>query len=405
MATALLHELKWFTWYDAPDPANASQYVHKQPENLFTHTVLTKLDMLHKLMGKHVMWDIGDGTRARTRSPELPLPVSAPEAGTARPANAPKPALGLLLALYNANVTTDWVAVAKAAARIPIRAIIPVPGVTPPDPDWAPMYPSPSAYRRGVAMLRSAGVEVFAYTHLRNLSRPCCTCCGNLTQLDTWLDRIEGSADFDGVMLDNMDAAWSSAQPYHPDGLHEMYLPAAAMVRRRGLGVWANGPHVAHNGSAERPAPAWRAYLELVTLTTIFEIPVDTWLAMPPHVNFSSALQWPSSRLGGYVLRLPDNATAAAPLITKSLEAAVGRGLSWLYPTVKCKRAPGATHGVCTYAELPSYWTELVSAFERLNGREAAAAAAGQAEGHEHAASAAPPTPNHAPNRQAAGGS
>ena len=98
-------------------------------------------------------------------------------------------------------------------------------------------------------MLRAAGVEVYAYTHMRNLSRPCCTCCGNLTQLATWLDRIEASADFDGVMLDNFDTAWSSPQPYHPDGLHEMYLPAVQMIRRRGLGVWANGPHVAHDGS------------------------------------------------------------------------------------------------------------------------------------------------------------
>ena len=104
------------------------------------------------------------------------------------------PAVGLLLALYNANVTTDWVAVARAAQRVPVRAIVPVKGVSPPDPDWAPDYPSEDAYRAGVAMLRSAGVEVYAYTHLRNISTKCCSCCGNLTQFEQWVDTIKSSA-------------------------------------------------------------------------------------------------------------------------------------------------------------------------------------------------------------------
>ena len=34
--------------------------------------------------------------------------------------------IGLILALYNANTTTDWPTVAAAAKRIPIRAIVPV---------------------------------------------------------------------------------------------------------------------------------------------------------------------------------------------------------------------------------------------------------------------------------------
>jgi len=41
-----------------------------------------------------------------------------------------------------AQVTTDWVRVASAARRIPIRAIVPVKGVSPPDPSWPPDYPS-----------------------------------------------------------------------------------------------------------------------------------------------------------------------------------------------------------------------------------------------------------------------
>jgi hypothetical protein len=41
-----------------------------------------------------------------------------------------------------AQVTTDWVRVASAARRIPIRAIVPVKSVSPPDPSWPPDYPS-----------------------------------------------------------------------------------------------------------------------------------------------------------------------------------------------------------------------------------------------------------------------
>lgn len=155
----------------------------------------------------------------------------------------PPPKMGLLLALYNANVTTDWVKVAVAAQRIPVRVIVPVPGVTPPDPDWAPDYPSAAEYRKGVSMLQAAGVEVYAYTHLRNISLPCCTCCGNLTQFEGWVDRIKHTASFDGVMMDNLDAPWSSFQ-YRTDGLQDMFVPAAKIVGDHRLGVWANGPHV-----------------------------------------------------------------------------------------------------------------------------------------------------------------
>lgn len=272
------------------------------------------------------------------------------------------PKIGLVLALYNANVTTDWVAVAKAAARIPIRAIVPVDGVSPPDPDWAPRYPSARAYRAGVDMLRGAGVEVYAYTHLRNLSQGCCVCCGDLGQFARWVGIVKRSAAFDGIMLDNNDAPWSSAQPWTDDGLHRMYLPAARLVRAAGLGVWANGPHVSKDGTREASAAAWRPYLELASFTTLFEMPLAKWEAFPSGTNFSAELGWPAARLGGYVEDLPDDATAAKA-IDGSLRLAVARGLGWLYPSITCKHRSGS----CTYAELPSYWATLVGAIEAIN--------------------------------------
>ena len=161
-------------------------------------------------------------------------------------------------------------------------------------------------------------------------------------------------------MLDNLD--WSADDP-----LEKMYAPAASIVRRKGLDVWANGPHVQKNGSiGPANATAWRPYLELASFTTLFEVGVETWLA-PSWVklNYSAALQWPVSRLGGYVSGLPENSTTSA--IEASLQKAIDRGLSWLYPTVACKHAQGPHQGSCTYAELPSYWPELVDAVEKLN--------------------------------------
>lgn len=63
--------------------------------------------------------------------------------------------------------------------------------------------------------------------------------------------------------MDNLDAPWSSAQPYHHNGLHEMFIPAANMIRAAGLGVWANGPHISVNGSHEADTEAWQKYLEV----------------------------------------------------------------------------------------------------------------------------------------------
>ena len=296
---------------------------------------------------------------------------SLPETAIARMT----PKMGLVLALYNANTTTDWVTVAAAARRVPITAIVPVEGVSPPDPDWVPEYPAdPAAYREGVAALRAAGAQVYAYAHLRNISRPCCTCCGNLTQFKGWVDAVADAATFDGMMLDNLDAPWSAAQPYHPDGYHEMFVPAARLVRARGMKVIANGPHVAHNGSTEAAAPVWQPYLDLApSLTTLFEMPLDDWRAVPPGTDFSAALNRSAATLGGYVLDIPDTGTssggaaATRAVLDDVLQLAVQRGLGWLYPTIACKHSNGTHRGSCTYATLPKFWDSLIAAIEHIN--------------------------------------
>ena len=66
------------------------------------------------------------------------------------------------------QVTTDWVRVAAAAHRIPIRAILPVKGVSPPDPSWPPDYPSDEVC-----------LKVSPHTHvtivISNCANVCCT--------------------------------------------------------------------------------------------------------------------------------------------------------------------------------------------------------------------------------------
>ena len=270
--------------------------------------------------------------------------------------------IGLLLALYNANVSTDWSVVAHAASRIPIRAIVPVQGVPPPDPGWAPQYPLSQAYRDGVNMLQKAGIEVYAYTHLRNLSRPCCTCCGNITQFSEWISTIKSAADFDGVMLDNMDAPWSAPNETRK-GLEEMYIPAVKLVQQAGLGVWANGPHVSKVGHTDADAAAWRKFLELSSFTTLFEMPANDWLNYPGDINFANKLQWPSAKLGGYVLDIPTDPSKSKQDIERSLRLALKRGLNWMYPTVTCQHRTGS----CTYAHLPSYFNALVDIVESIN--------------------------------------
>lgn len=191
--------------------------------------------------------------------------------------------------------------------------------------------------------------------HLRNISLPCCVCCGNLSQVAGWIDTVKNTAAFDGIMLDNLDAPWSSWQPLHKDGLKEMYIPTAKLVRAAGLDVWANGPHISVNGTREASTSAWQEYLEVSSFTTLFEIALDPWLKYPP-VNFSKNFGWPPSKLGGYVLDIPDNTTAAKTAITASLKAGAERGLKWMYPTIACKHGTGPHQGSCTYADLPSYW-------------------------------------------------
>ena len=168
-----------------------------------------------------------------------------------------------------------------------------------------------------------------------------------------------------------------------------MYIPAAQIVRSKGLGIWANGPHVSSNSSDIRAnATEWAKYLDLATFTTLFEMHLDDWLnygmhspsvgeqiaeVQPSHadsaVNFSERLHKPVDALGGYVLDVPNNNTgnATATVLERCLRLAVQRGIGWLYPTIACKHSNGTHAGSCTYADLPAYWDTLVDVIEKVN--------------------------------------
>ena len=94
-------------------------------------------------------------------------------------------------------------------------------------------------------------------THLRNLSEPCCRCCGNLTQFEGWVATAKAAAPtLDGIFMDNMDTS--------PTGYAAMYAPAAAVVRGAGLGVWA---------SEQQHAPLLHPTVDLIT-TSAATIPL-----------------------------------------------------------------------------------------------------------------------------------
>ena len=59
-------------------------------------------------------------------------------------------------------------------------------------------------------------------------------------------------------------------------------------------------------------------------------MPLQSWLQYPAGTNFSQNLEWPSSKLGGYVLDIPNNTTVAKTAITASLKAGFQRGLKWM---------------------------------------------------------------------------
>ena len=99
-------------------------------------------------------------------------------------------------------------------------------------------------YRAGVDMLKAAGVEVYGYMHLRNISRPCCTCCGNLTQVAAWIETTKATAAFDGIMMDNLDAPWvfDSAQRVNlPECTHGHWRAGSQVLPPLGWGVLSSG--------------------------------------------------------------------------------------------------------------------------------------------------------------------
>ena len=174
------------------------------------------------------------------------------------------------------------------------------------------------------------------------------------------MDTAKAAAPFNGVYMDNVGGNWSSHSG-PPDPLSDMYAPAAALVRAAGLRVWTNGPSVGPRSVGINASQAL-PYLELATFTTIFEMEYADWLRYPA-VNFSEALAWPASQLGGLVLNIPVNATTEG--LADVILSARRRGLGWIYPFAACEAAPGAG---CSYSELPGYFDRLVAAFERVNG-------------------------------------
>ena len=73
-------------------------------------------------------------------------------------------------------------------------------------------------------MLKHANIEVYAYTHLRNLSKPCCECCGNLSQFSNWVDIIKSTADQILNELGISDPILEIAKGLEKEALNDSYF-------------------------------------------------------------------------------------------------------------------------------------------------------------------------------------
>ena len=107
--------------------------------------------------------------------------------------------MGLVLPLYNHKFDSDWAAVADAAGRVPLIAVVAA----------APSREPSAELARNAQALRDAGATVLWYVYTRNGSVPCCECCEDLAPskaISTMCCGTRGTASYSTTSRDRTAA-------------------------------------------------------------------------------------------------------------------------------------------------------------------------------------------------------
>ena len=248
--------------------------------------------------------------------------------------------MGLVLPLYNHKFDSDWAAVADAAGRVPLIAVVAA----------APSQEPSAELARNAQALRDAGATVLWYVYTRNGSVPCCECCEDLATIEGHIDNVLQYPG-DGIFLDNVAG---QDRGKDPAGNLRKYGEIVAAVRAR-----SPGARIMLNGPGHRPAPELqRGYDALMGPDGFPSVWMESY-----EDNFRERwAQWdapwlhagPPSRWTAIL----HGRGAAASNLYEDVAAAKERGIGWI------------DHTDTPYQGLATYFEELVAAVEAANNSD-----------------------------------
>lgn len=226
--------------------------------------------------------------------------------------------LGLLVPAYFYPGTDDtrWTALARAAAEVPVTAIL--------NPASGPGEQVDPNYQSVVNALRSAGGRVIGYVHTQYGKR-------HLNEVAAEINRYANLYQIDGIFIDEMAADNNASTMLYFESLYRL-------IKSQHTGwIVIGNPGVYPS----------RAHLDLPTADTFvqFEQTGSAWLSRP-------APQWPA----GYGPERFAELVHSAPepsLVDQIVEQAIRNRVGQIYVTNDVMDNP--------WDELPSWWDHLVT--------------------------------------------
>ncbi len=234
------------------------------------------------------------------------------------------------------GVGDGWAAMAAAASKIPITAIL--------NPDSGPLPgPADPNYVTAMTNLENAGGHVVAYVYTDNGNAPIATV---ESQISTYISQYGGLVN--GFFLDGM------------------YITPSTLSYYQSLDTFIKGLGASYTiiGNPGQPfiyplAPS--AYLSTADVFNIFEGPnTAPSPGAPGFDDYPYGVNWfqsyPSDRFSNIIYDVPANASdpSQSSAMLADLSKAVGLNAGYVYITDQSGANP--------YTQLPSYWDQEVSA-------------------------------------------